>query len=259
MPRESLAMFMPAHNEAANLPGVATRAIRHLESRGADHVLIIINDGSEDGTATLANHLAAAHPQLEVVHHDGNKGYGSALRSGFEAALRTGHSWIAFCDADGQFNPADVERLIVAANEEQADAAIGFRIKRADGAHRRLMGKGWNRLSRTALGFVARDVDCGFKALRRYAVEAILPELVGTHATVSPEMLARLRRHRFRVVEVGVPHYPRRAGEQSGAGLDVILRSVYTLYGVRKDLRRQPVLPDTDGVITAAPVLRHTA
>ena len=246
---DSIAMFLPAHNEAENLPHVANAAIEYLESRECPYALIIVDDGSNDDTTKVTASLAKRHCRLEVVRHDENQGYGAALRSGFGAALETSYSWIAFCDADRQFHPADVDHLIVAAEDALADGAIGFRFKRADGIHRRIMGRGWDHISQTALGFKARDVDCGFKSFRRYVVARILPELVGSHATVSPELLARLRRHQFHIVEVGVEHYPRGAGEQSGASLDVILRSFRTLYTVRKDLRRT-TRDDLSGVVT---------
>ena len=237
--QNSMAMFLPAHNEADNLPKVVSAAVRYLEGRDANHTLIIVDDGSDDNTVGVVVELQELHSHVEAVRHGVNMGYGSALRSGFEAALCTGHSWIAFCDADGQFDPAEVDSLTCAAIDTQADAAIGYRIDRADGVRRRVMGRGWHHLSRATLGFAARDVDCGCKAFRRYVVERILPELIGTHATVSPEMLARIERHHFRTVEVGVQHYPRRAGEQSGASRDVVLKSFRTLYAVRKDLHRK--------------------
>lgn len=234
----SIAMFLPAHNEAENLPSVVEEAVTYLTDRGVPYELILVDDGSTDETARVCAALSAANSRIRAVRHRVNMGYGTALKTGLHACLHTGYEWIAFCDADGQFKPSDIGHLTDGAVAAEADAAIGYRIDRADGVQRRLMGRGWHHIAQAALGFDARDVDCGFKAFRRYVVERILPELIGTHASVSPEMLARMRRHRFRTVEVGVRHYPRGAGEQSGASRDVILKSFHTLYTVRRDIRR---------------------
>ena len=230
-------MFLPAHNEAGNLPSVVEDAVAYLVGHCTLYELIVVDDGSTDDTAEVCADLSAAYSCVRAVRHSVNMGYGTALKTGLHACLQTGYAWIGFCDADGQFRPSDIGHLTRAATDAEADAAIGYRIHRADGLHRRLMGHGWDHVSQAALGFAARDVDCGFKAFRRYVVERILPELIGTHATVSPEMLARIRRHRFRTVEVGVQHYARLTGQQSGASRDVILKSFHTLYAVRRDIR----------------------
>jgi glycosyltransferase involved in cell wall biosynthesis len=194
-----------------------------------------VDDGSTDETPTALADIATRHP-IEVVTHATNYGYGRALRSGFDAALATGHEWIAYCDSDGQFNPADLAMLLVAADSHKVGVVLGVRTKRADNLARRAAGRGWHGVSRLVLKYDASDVDCGFKLLHRSAVATIAAELQSDYAAISPELLARLYRAGHRMVDVPVPHYPRANGKQSGLDPKVVLRSFNDLYAVRREL-----------------------
>lgn len=235
-PSPSVALFMPAFNEAANLDAVVSKAYRFFDRAGiTKRAVIIVDDGSTDDTAAVIKTIQQTNP-VDVVHHETNYGYGRALRSGFEAALATGCDWIAYCDSDGQFNPGDLALLLVAAYAHEVDVALGVRVKRADNFARRAAGRGWHGVSRLVLRFNAVDVDCGFKLLHRSAIGAVAPQLQSDFAAISPELLARLNRAGHRFVEVPVPHYPRLNGTQTGLRPRVILRSFGDLYAVRREL-----------------------
>ena len=158
------------------------------------------------------------------------------MRTGFQAALATDHEWIAFCDSDGQFDPADLAMLLVAARSHRVDVVLGFRAKRADNISRRAAGRMWHWVSRLVLKYDAEDVDCGFKLFRRSAIAAVVNNLQSDYAAISPELLARLRRNGHAFIEVPVPHYPRSNGKQSGLNPKVVLRSFVDLYAVRREL-----------------------
>lgn len=235
-PPPSVALFMPAFNEADNLGPVVSKAYDFFDRAGiTQRAVIVVDDGSTDDTADVLGAIRRSHP-VQVVRHEINHGYGRALRSGFAAALETGCDWIAYCDSDGQFNPADLAVLMVAAFSHQVDVALGIRMRRADNMARRAAGRGWHGISRMVLKFHAADVDCGFKLLHRTAVAAVAPHLRSDFAAISPELLARLHRAGHRFVEVPVPHYPRYNGAQTGLRPKVIMRSFTDLYTVRREL-----------------------
>jgi len=227
---------MPAFNEAANVGDVVTRAYNFFDDAGiSKRAVIVVDDGSSDETPAALAEIRRRYP-IKVVTHPANAGYGRALRSGFDAALATGHEWIAFCDSDGQFDPADLALLLVAARSHRVDVVLGVRVKRADNLTRRAAGRIWHAISRLVLKYDAGDVDCGFKLLRRAAITSVVKDLQSDYAAISPELLARLHRAGHRFIEVPVPHYARVSGKQSGLDPKVVLRSFVDLYTVRREL-----------------------
>ena len=227
-----LTVFFPAHDEAENLERTVTSAVRALDGLGLQALeIIVVDDGSTDGTGGIAEALAANDTRIRVIHHPFNRGYGAALKSGFAAAQR---EWIFYTDSDGQFDLADIDRLLPYAGD--FDVIVGYRMRRADHAIRRVNQALWSRLVRRVLGVDFRDVDCAFKLLRRASLERIEP-LVSEGAVISAELLVRLQRSGARVSQVGVPHHRRVAGAPSGGDPRVIARAFRELYRLRRALR----------------------
>jgi len=222
--------FLPCHNEQGNVEGVVRAAVRALEALQVPFEVIVVDDGSTDRTPHVAEALAAEDPRVRVVRHDRNRGYGAALRTGFFSAR---YPWVLLVDGDGQFDPGDVVRLLPHA--ASADLVVGYRLRRRDPPHRRLFAWLWNTLVRMWFGVRVRDVDCGFKLLRTKVVQEL--PLRATGAFLSTELLCRAARCGARIVEAGVPHYPRPWGRQSGARPDVVLRAFLELWRLRGELR----------------------
>jgi len=192
--------------------------------------IVIVNDGSRDGTGRIADELTAAHPGIvRAVHHPTNLGYGAALLSGFQAAR---HEHVAFTDGDRQFKVADIGRLIDRmAGLDQPDVVVGFRIKRADPLVRTLYARAYRLANRIFFGLRVRDVDCACKLFKRSALEGVGVESGG--AFFSAELLIKLQAAGRSVAEVGVPHYARTAGSPTGAKPSVVLRAVRDFWLLR--------------------------
>jgi glycosyltransferase involved in cell wall biosynthesis len=232
-----LTWFFPAHNEEANLEPLVDEAMATLPTLAETWEIVVVDDGSRDRTAEIAERLAAAHPDLvRVVHHPANRGYGAALRSGFAAAR---YELVAFTDGDRQFRVEDVGRLTARMAERDApDVVVGYRIRRADPLVRTVYARLYRLANRIFFGLRVRDVDCACKLFRREALDGLRVESGG--AFFSAELLIKLRASGRRVVEVGVPHYPRTAGSPTGAKPSVVFRAMRDFWALRLRLWASP-------------------
>jgi len=219
----SISAFFPAYNEEQNVPAMVERLTAVLPRVSEDYEIIVVNDGSADRTGAVADALAAADPHVRVIHHPVNRGYGGALKSGFAGARK---EYVFFTDGDGQFDVAEIERLLPFVPEY--DVVVGYRLDRAEGGVRKLNAAGWNWLGRRLFHMPVRDVDCAFKLFKRRVFDVVQPEAEG--AMISTEILARAVHGGFRITEVGVHHYERRHGTPTGANPLVIVRAFYELF-----------------------------
>ena len=157
-----LSYFFPAHNEEANLEGLVLEALETLPRIADAFEIIAVNDGSKDRTREIADRLAAEHPGVvRAIHHERNRGYGGALRSGFEASR---FDLLCFTDGDRQFRVADLARLTARmAEPDRPDVVAGYRIKRADPFIRIAYARTYKLANRIFFGLRVRDVDCACK------------------------------------------------------------------------------------------------
>jgi glycosyltransferase involved in cell wall biosynthesis len=227
-----LSVFLPAYNEEENVPVVVEKILKVLPGVADEYEVIIVNDGSQDRTGEVSEELAKAHPSVRVISHEVNRGYGGALRSGFRAAR---YPWVAFIDSDGQFDFADIEQFLPFT--QSADLILGYRLQRADSAVRRLYTFGWALIPRLLLGLDVKDYSCGFKLIKKSVIEAIEP-LQGEEKVYQIELLVKAKRKGFGFAEVGVHHYPREFGKQTGANLGVVFRSIREMFDLYRRLRR---------------------
>jgi len=229
VPLQELSLFFPCHNEADNLEGLVADALAALPALATTYEVILVDDGSRDDSATVAERLVRQHGGVvRLVRHDVNRGYGGALRSGFAAAR---YSSLAYTDGDRQFRVADLARLVACAEETRAPVVIGYRLQRADPPLRRIYATLYRIANRIWFGLRVRDVDCAAKLFRRDALRGINVHSDG--AFFSAELLIRLRVAGVQIAEVGVPHYPRTAGSPTGARPSVIARAVRDFWSLR--------------------------
>ncbi|MFN3326248.1 MAG: glycosyltransferase family 2 protein [Bryobacteraceae bacterium] len=218
--RHSISVFFPAFNDAPSLPGLVGRAFEVLQSAADDFEVIVVNDGSRDRTGEVLVELQRIHgPRLRVVTHPKNRGYGGALRSGFEAARK---EIVFYTDGDGQYDVGELPKLL-ALMRPGVGLVNGYKLQRNDPWHRIWIGNVYNRFARFLFGIRIRDVDCDFRLIRRDLIEAI--HLTSTSGTICVELVRKLELSGCEVAEVGVRHYPRLHGRSQFFRVRSLLRT----------------------------------
>jgi glycosyltransferase involved in cell wall biosynthesis len=215
----SLSLVLPAFNEEANVGIVVRDSLRELPDFTESFEIIVVDDGSRDNTAGVVAAIAATEDRVRLVRHSRNRGYGAALTTGFRES--TG-DYVMFMDADRQFDIADIRLLAPFASEY--DIVAGFRMERSDPIHRRVFAEAFNVAVRVLFGVHLRDIDCAFKLFRGDLLRGMTLSAPG--ALINTEIQAKARRQGARLQQVGVHHYPRVAGQQSGGSLRVIVRAI---------------------------------
>lgn len=227
MADRKLSIILPAYNEETNIGPTLDRLEIYLARAYPEYEVIVVDDGSCDGTSRVVRRYMEKNPRIALYRHPVNRGYGAALRSGFAASQG---ELVFFMDADGQFDIRDLDRFFPLVDEY--DGIIGYRLRRQDSWLRKVNALGWNLLCRLLLGLRVKDIDCAFKMYHRRVLDAI--SLESTGAMINTEMLAKIRARGFRLHEVGVNHFPRISGTATGANPRVIARAfreLFSLYG----------------------------
>ena len=230
----SISMVLPAYNEADNIEPMVAEATPALESVTDDYEIVVVDDGSADDTAGVARRVMQEYPRVRLIEHPVNKGFGAAVFSGFTSAEK---DWIFYTDADRQFVLSELEQFVPFMDD--ADLIAGYRAPRRDPFMRLVYGRGWSALCTLLFGYTVRDVDCGFKLLRREIIQNLAPQIASRGATFSIEWLVRAKRAGYRFAELPVTHRPRVAGSQTGATINVITRAFRELWRVRVQLWRE--------------------
>ena len=203
----SLSVFFPAYNDAPSLPALVRKTFATLERHVADYEVVVVDDGSRDGTGEVLEELRREFsPWLRVVTHAHNRGYGGALRSGFAAAQK---EFVFYTDGDGQYDVAELPRLLELVGPATG-LVNGYKLERHDPRHRVWIGSVYNFCARLMFRIRIRDIDCDYRLIRRALLDQI--HLTSTSGTICVELVRKLELSGYQVLEVGVHHYPRLHG-----------------------------------------------
>ena len=232
-------LILPTYNEADNLDQLVRAVLPQLEGTGLPHTILVVDDGSPDGTGEIADRLAAELSPVRVLHRARKQGLGRAYLAGFEMALGAGANLVMEMDADFSHDPADVPRLIAAAGT--ADLALGSRYVPGGGVEnwglaRRLVSRGGCAYARLVLGVPVRDLTGGFKCFNRRVLETL--DLSGVHANgygFQIELTYKAVRAGCTVTEVPIVFRQRRTGV-SKMTPPIALEAVWKVLALR--LRR---------------------
>ena len=230
-----LSIFFPFWNEEKSIDEVTRRALAVAENVAEKWEIILVDDGSSDTTLEKAKNLARKHRNVRVITHSPNRGYGAEIKEGLTAAK---YKLVVFTDGDLQFDFSEVSRLLE--KIKGADMVIGYRQKRRDNFIRHIlmnMLKAWDYLF---FGINFKDIDCGFKLLKKSAIEQILP-LRSEGAMITTEILVKASRKKLKIEQVMVSHLPRTEGDQSGGNLPVVIRAVLESFILWWDIRNKRI------------------
>ena len=233
-----LSVFFPAYNDSGTIASMVIRAVQAASELTPDYEVIVVNDGSVDATAAIADELSRTYPHVRVIHHGNNRGYGGALQTGFAASTK---ELIFYTDGDAQYDPAELAALW-AKLTPAAHLVNGYKISRSDPLHRVIIGRAYHHIVAMMFGLKMRDVDCDFRLMRRTIFDRITLEKMS--GVICLEMMKKIQDAGFVIVEVPVHHYHRAFGKSqffnfrriAKTGLDVL--RLWLALVVRRQHRR---------------------
>ncbi len=226
----SISAFFPAYNDAGTIPSMVIAADMTLRSITDDYEVIVVNDGSGDHTGAVLEELKRSYPRLKVVHHQKNRGYGGALRTGFATASK---ELVFYTDGDAQYDPREMTVLLEALSPG-VDVVNGYKISRADPLHRIVIGKMYHRMVKFAFGLKIRDTDCDFRLFRRYVFDKV--HLERDSGVICVEMMKKVQDAGFNVAQVPVNHFHRAYGHSQFFNFQRVFRVGVDLIKLWREL-----------------------
>jgi glycosyltransferase involved in cell wall biosynthesis len=219
-PPPGLSVFFPAYNDSGTIGSLVIRAVQVAATLTPDFEVIVINDGSRDATPLILDELAAQYPEhVRIVHHPVNRGYGGALRSGFQAARK---DLVFYTDGDAQYDPAEM-RLLWEHMAPEVGWVNGYKISRSDPFHRIVIGRVYHHTVKLLFGLHVRDVDCDFRLIRRSVFDVV--HLEKNSGVICLEMMKKFQDAGFNVAEVPVHHFHRTHGKSQFFNFGRIFRT----------------------------------
>jgi glycosyltransferase involved in cell wall biosynthesis len=223
--RHSLSVVIPAYNEEAYVERCITALESVLNDLAIEFEIIVVNDGSQDGTAAVLESLKGSHQHLIVVHHEKNHGLGHTLRSGFSRCAKT---TTFYTDADLPFDFFELDRALRVMTFNGADVIAGFRHDRTnEGPRRTLYSFAYNVLIRAVFGLRIRDVNFSFKLIRTAALHEM--QLRSDGSFIDAEMLITADRMGLFICQIGIDYFKRRFGRSNLSSLGTIRKILWEM------------------------------
>jgi len=232
-----LTVFFPAYNDSGTIASLVIAAVQTASRLTPDFEVLVINDGSTDATAEIIDELSRIYPQVRAIHHEKNRGYGGALRTGFASATK---DWIFYTDGDAQYDPREMARLWETMSES-VDLVNGYKISRSDPLHRIIIGRLYHHTVKWLFGLTVRDVDCDFRLMRRRMFDRVTLEK--SSGVICLEMMKKITDAGFSIVEVPVHHYHRAYGKSQFFNFGRLVRTAADVFKLWRELvlrRRRP-------------------
>ena len=229
-PPGGLTVFFPAYNDGGTIASLVIAAVQTASRLTPDFEVLVINDGSADSTAEVIDELARVYPQVRAIHHEKNRGYGGALRSGFASAAK---DWIFYTDGDAQYDPRELTRLWEK-RSDSVDLVNGYKISRSDPLHRIVIGRIYHHTVKLLFGLTVRDVDCDFRLIRRSVFDTV--RLEKSSGVICLELMKKVTDARFTIAEVPVHHYHRAHGKSQFFNFRRLARTAVDVFALWNEL-----------------------
>ncbi len=200
---KSISVFFPAYNDGGTIASMVLTALMTVRELADDYEIIVVNDGSADYTPQILDELARVHKEVRVIHHEQNKGYGGALRTGFSSATK---ELIFYTDGDAQYDAREL-KVLYPVLAEGVDMVNGYKISRSDPWYRTVIGRIYHWTVKLAFGLHVRDVDCDFRLMRRSIFDRV--HLQSDSGVICVEMMKKIQDAGFVISEAPVHHYHR--------------------------------------------------
>lgn len=226
----SLSIFFPCYNDKGTIASLVLEAKKAAQQLTNDFEIIVIDDGSKDGSRELLLGLRSQVPELKLVFHEKNKGYGEVLRSGIKASTK---ELIFYTDGDGQYDVRELPRLWAKLTPD-IDVVNGYKIRRSDPPHRIVIGYIYQYFIKFLFALKIKDVDCDFRLMRRKIFDSIT--LTRNEGTVCVELVKKIELGGFKFAEVGVSHLFRTYGQSQFFNFRRVFRTLWKLAFLWLDL-----------------------
>lgn len=205
--RNSISIFFPAYNDGGTIASMVVTALLTLQELSDDFEIIVVNDGSSDYTPQVLEELAGKYDRVRIIHHEKNRGYGGALKTGFQSASK---ELVFYTDGDAQYDVREL-KLLFPALKDGVDMVNGFKISRSDPWYRILLGRIYHWVTALSFGLRIKDVDCDFRLMRRHIFDRV--QLESNSGVICVEMMKKIQDAGFVIAEVPVHHYHRAYGQ----------------------------------------------
>ena len=225
-----LSVFFPAYNDSGTIASLVIAAVQTAGTLTPDFEVLVIDDGSTDSTAQVIDELARVYPQVRAIHHQQNRGYGGALRTGFSSATK---DLVFYTDGDAQYDPREMTRLWEKMGPG-VDLVNGYKISRSDPLHRVVIGRIYHHTVKTLFGLKVRDVDCDFRLMRRSIFDRV--RLEKSSGVICLEMMKKITDAGFSIVEVPVHHYHRAYGKSQFFNFRRLARTAVDVFKLWREL-----------------------
>ena len=229
----SLTIFFPCYNDRETIGNLIKNANSVAREWTQDYEILVIDDGSHDGSQNLLKKIQLEYPYLQTLFHEQNQGYGAALQSGFYGAKK---DWIFYTDGDGQYDILELRKLLPLMNENIA-LVNGYKLKRSDAWYRKVLGGIYTSIAKTVFRIRVRDVNCDFRLMKRNIFKTI--KLNSKSGAIGLELIKKIELAGFKVIEYPIHHYPRIYGRSQFLNLQRIFQTITDLVRIKHEIRKQ--------------------